>query len=74
MRKTDLEIELNDFLARNASKYRDDERFSPFYRRRSENSPVKKEVNALADEVGTTLRSVKRRVTKAAEELVASAS
>jgi len=74
MRKTDLEIELNDFLTKNASKYRDDERFGPFYRRRSESSPVKKEINALAEEAGATLRSVKRRVTKAAEELVPPAS
>lgn len=74
MRKTDLEIELNDFLSKNASKFRDDERFSPFYRRRSESSPVKKEINALAEEAGATLRSVKRRVTKVAEEMVPAAS
>jgi hypothetical protein len=75
LKKTEVEVALDNYLRDNASKYSSEARLEPFYRRRSESSPVKKEINATAisllDDAETKVKSVKRRVTKAAEELLA---
>ena len=70
LRKTELEAALDVYLTQNATKFLNESRLAPFYKR---SSPVKKESmtsTALA-EIDSKVKSVKRRVTKAAEELVA---
>ncbi|KUJ11829.1 uncharacterized protein LY89DRAFT_623990 [Mollisia scopiformis] len=70
LKKTELEVALDEYLTQNASQFSSETRLAPFYKR---SSPVKKEPStssALA-EIDSKVKSVKRRVTKAAEELVA---
>jgi hypothetical protein len=72
LKKTELEVELEDYLNKNKSQYQNDSRFTSFYgKRRSESSPVKKEVASALSDMETAVKSVRRRATKAAEELVA---
>jgi hypothetical protein len=71
MKKIDLEVALDEYLTKNSSQFATDARFTPFYKRRSETSPVKKEASSTLSDVETKVKQVKRRVTKAAEELVA---
>ena len=72
LKKTELELELEDHLNKNKSQYQNDSRFTTFYgKRRSESSPVKKEATSVLSDVETAAKSVRRRVTKAAEELLA---
>lgn len=72
LKKTELEVELEDHLQKNKTQYQNDARFTSFYsKRRSESSPVKKEATSALSDVENTAKSVKRRVTKAAEELLA---
>lgn len=71
LKKTEVEVALDEYLHKNASKYSNEARLAPFYRRRSESSPVKKEANSVLSEVESKAKTVKRRVTKAAEELLA---
>jgi hypothetical protein len=70
MKKGEIEAALDDFLTENASKFQNDTRLAPFYRKRGDSSPVKKEPSML-DGLDTAVKSVRRRVTRAAEELVA---
>ncbi len=73
MKKTEIEVALDEYLTENASQFSSETRLAPFYKRRSESSPVKKESStssALA-EIDSKVKSIKRRATKAAEELVA---
>jgi hypothetical protein len=70
LRKSDLEAALDEYLTENAAQFSNETRLAPFYKR---SSPVKKESvtsSALA-EIDSRVKSVKRRVTKAAEELIA---
>lgn len=72
LKKTDLEVELDDYLTKNSSQYSSDSRFASFYnKRRSESSPVKKEASSALSEIDSKAKQVRRRVTKAAEDLVA---
>ena len=72
MKKTELELELDDHLTKNKSQYQNDTRFTSYYnKRRSESSPVKKEASSALSEVENTAKPVRRRVTKAADELLA---
>jgi len=71
LKKTEVEVALDSYLKENASAHSDNPRLEAFYRRRSESSPVKKESSILPDAVDSKLRSVRRRVTKAAEDFVA---
>ena len=71
LKKTQIEIALDDYLTRNSSRFSGEARLAPFYKRRSESSPVKKEASSAFLGIETKVKSVKRRVTKAAEELVA---
>ncbi|KAH7407890.1 hypothetical protein BKA64DRAFT_743466 [Cadophora sp. MPI-SDFR-AT-0126] len=71
LKKTELEVALDDYLTKNASQFSSDTQLAPFYKGRNGSSPVKKEAASLASDIETKVKSVKRRVTKAAEELVA---
>ncbi|KAG0646894.1 hypothetical protein D0Z07_6200 [Hyphodiscus hymeniophilus] len=72
LKKTELEVELEDYLTKNKSQYLNDTRFSSFYnKRRSESSPVKKEASSVLSEIENTTKAIRRRVTKAADELFA---
>lgn len=68
MKKNDIEAELESFLKSNPS-LSSDTRVAPFYKRRSEPSPTKKEVSSAVPDGEKVVKSVKRRATKAAEEL-----
>lgn len=70
MKKTELELELEEHLNKNKAQYQNDSRFTSFYnKRRSESSPVKKETASALSDMETAVKSVRRRATKAAEEL-----
>ena len=70
MKKSDLELALDEYLNKNSSQFASDSRYTSFYKsRRSESSPVKKEASSVLSDVDAKVKSVKRRVTKAAEEL-----
>lgn len=71
LKKTELEVALDDYLTKNASQFSSDTQLAPFYKGRNGSSPVKKEAASLASDIEAKVKSVKRRVTKAAEELVA---
>ncbi|KAI9744003.1 MAG: hypothetical protein M1818_002737 [Claussenomyces sp. TS43310] len=68
--KTDIESALDSYLSSHPE-LSSDSRVAPFYKRRSESvqSPVKRETSSTLDEAGKTVKSVKRRATKAAEEI-----
>ena len=71
LKKTELELSLEDHLTANSSKYSNDSRFTSFYnKRRSESSPIKKEASSALSDVETKAKAVRRRVTKAADELI----
>ena len=72
-KKTELELELEDYLLVNSSTLSNEPRFAGFYtsKRRSESSPVKKEAPSLLDDVETKTKAVRRRVTRAAEDFLA---
>jgi len=69
LKKTELEVALDDHLSRNSSTYASDSRFRPFYKRRSESSPVKKEASSALSDLEAKGKAVKRRATKAAEDI-----
>lgn len=71
MKKTELEVALDDYLTKNASQFSTDPTYAPFYKGRGGSSPVKKEASSVMSDIESKVKSVKRRVTKAAEELVA---
>ncbi|RDL37556.1 Uncharacterized protein BP5553_04989 [Venustampulla echinocandica] len=73
MKKTEIEVALDDYLHEHSSQFSGETRLAPFYktRGRSEHSPVKKEVAPIGYDIETKARTVKRRVTRAAEELLA---
>lgn len=71
LKKAELELELDDYLTKNSSQYSSDSRFTTFYKKRSESSPVKKEAASTLSDLESKARSVRRRVTKATEDLVA---
>lgn len=71
MKKSELEAALDDYLTKNASTWSSDTRFTPFYKRRHESSPVKKEAASAISDIENKVKTVRRRVTKAAEELLA---
>lgn len=73
MVKKDIEVALDEYLRENADKYSGEARLAPFYKTRSrgESSPVKKELASALSDVETKVKTTRRRVTKAAEELVA---
>ncbi|KAH6674203.1 hypothetical protein B0J14DRAFT_589507 [Halenospora varia] len=73
MKKVDIEVALDEYLRKNSSEYSNESRLAPFYktRGRDNHSPVKREINSAGSDVESKLRSTRRRVTKAAEELLA---
>ncbi|KAI1814166.1 hypothetical protein GGS20DRAFT_577027 [Poronia punctata] len=73
LKKIDLELALDEFLAENAATFQADPKLANYYasRARTISSPVKKDLDAPVER----LRAAKRRVVKAAtEEAVASVS
>ncbi len=70
MKKTDIETELDNYLRNNPS-LSTDTRVAPFYKRRSDAnpSPVKKETASALSDGEKVIKSAKRRVTKAAEDI-----
>jgi hypothetical protein len=68
LKKIDLEVELENYLKSNPS-LSTDTRVAPFYKSRSQSSPVKKEVPSALSDGEKAVKSVKRRATKAADEL-----
>lgn len=70
MKKAELEQELEDYLNKNSAKHSSDSRFTTFYKRRSDSSPVKKEASSALADVETKAKQVRRRVTKATEDLL----
>jgi hypothetical protein len=71
LKKTDIEVGLDEYLTTNAPKYSSDTRLAPFYKtRRGLESPVKKETASALSDTETKVKQVKRRVTKAAEEFL----
>jgi hypothetical protein len=68
LKKTDIETELETFLKSNPS-LSTDTRVAPFFKSRSQSSPVKKEVSNVLSDGEKALKSVKRRVTKASDDL-----
>jgi hypothetical protein len=69
LKKSELEIALDDYLSKNSSTLSSDTRLIPFYKRRSESSPIKKEISSALSDGEAKTKQVKRRATKAAEEL-----
>ncbi|RFU25289.1 hypothetical protein B7463_g11045, partial [Scytalidium lignicola] len=70
MKKQELEAALDSYLTKNSAQFSSDTRLTPFYKRRADTSPIKKEPSSTASEiVETKIRPAKRRVTKVAEEI-----
>ena len=75
MKKTELEIAIEDELKNNSPKYSNDSAFAGFYnKRRSEGSPVKKEPSTALEVVENKAKAVRRRVTKASDEFLSAAT
>ncbi|KAL7623208.1 hypothetical protein AAE478_006889 [Parahypoxylon ruwenzoriense] len=68
LKKTELELALDEYLAGNSSAFSSDPKLSNYYssRARTVGSPVKKDADGPVEK----LRVAKRRATKAAEEIV----
>ncbi|KAF4625080.1 hypothetical protein G7Y89_g13089 [Cudoniella acicularis] len=73
LKKVEIEAALDEYLKENSAQYSGEARLAPFYktRGRGESSPVKKEFNSAGDDIESKVRPVRRRITKAAEELIA---
>jgi hypothetical protein len=67
VKKTELEVALEDYLVENASRLGSDTRLQPYYHRRSVGSPVKKEPSSILSDIDSK-RSLRRR-TKLMEEV-----
>lgn len=72
LRKTDLEVLIEEELSDNASKHSGKPQFAQYYaRKRSEGSPVKQEGSTTLDFAETKAKVLARRVTRGAEEFTA---
>ncbi|TVY78335.1 hypothetical protein LSUE1_G003959 [Lachnellula suecica] len=73
LNKNEISIALEEYLKENEDKYSSETRLAPFYRTRgrSESSPVKKEASSVFSDIEAKVKTTRRRVTKAAEELLA---
>lgn len=71
LKKTEIEVGLDGYLSENATQFSEEQRLAPFYKTRGRGSPVKKEITSLSSDIDSTAKSVKRRITRAAEELLA---
>ncbi|KAH7026002.1 uncharacterized protein B0I36DRAFT_365632 [Microdochium trichocladiopsis] len=67
LKKTELELALDEYLAENSNQFSSDSKLAPYYssRAKAAGSPVKKDA-----EVTDKLRVAKRRATKSVEDLV----
>lgn len=68
MKKVELELALDEYLAENTATFQSDPKLANYYasRARTIGSPVKKDVDGSIDK----LKVARRRVTKAAEEII----
>jgi hypothetical protein len=67
LKKTELELALDEYLAENTTQFSSDPKLSNYYssRARTVGSPVKKDADGPTEK----LKVAKRRATKAAEEI-----
>jgi hypothetical protein len=72
LKKTEIEVGLDEYLSVNAPRFSEDKRLAPFYKVRSRGSPVKKEAETTVSypraQAAKSVQSVKRRATRGAEE------
>ncbi|KAI6090498.1 hypothetical protein F4821DRAFT_19387 [Hypoxylon rubiginosum] len=70
LKKPELELALDEYLAENSSTFSSDPKLANYYssRARTVGSPVKRD--AIVDNPGERLKVARRRVTKAAEEVI----
>ena len=73
LKKSDLEAALDDFIAQHSSRFSSNSDLAGYFASRSRTltSPIKKEKETVKEEAEKGLKVVKRRVTKAAEEIAA---
>ncbi|KAM0740313.1 hypothetical protein ACQRIT_005497 [Beauveria bassiana] len=73
LKKSDLEAALDDFISQHASRFSANPDLTGYFTSRSKalTSPIKKEKDSVKDDVEKSLKVVKRRVTKAADEIAA---
>ncbi|OAA79708.1 hypothetical protein LEL_03194 [Akanthomyces lecanii RCEF 1005] len=76
LKKSDLEAALDDFIAQHSSRFSSNSELAGYFASRSRTltSPIKKEKETIKEEAEKGLKVVKRRVTKAAEEIAAEAN
>ncbi|ATY62536.1 hypothetical protein A9K55_008312 [Cordyceps militaris] len=72
-KKSDLEVALDDFISQHASRFSSNSDLTGYFTSRSKalGSPIKKEKDAIKEEVEKGFKVAKRRVTKAADEIAA---
>ncbi|KAG5953353.1 hypothetical protein E4U53_005897 [Claviceps sorghi] len=72
LKKSDLEVALDDFIAENSSRLADRPDLASYFNSRSKalGSPVKKERESVKDDAERPLKVAKRRVAKAIEDMV----
>ncbi|CAG8949829.1 hypothetical protein HYFRA_00004154 [Hymenoscyphus fraxineus] len=72
MRKTEVEVALDEYLTENADKYSGDSRLDPYYNtKRKGHSPVKRESASVISDLVPVSRVIKRRATRANEDFFA---
>lgn len=54
LKKTEIEVGLDEYLSENAIQFSNDKRLAPFYKTRGRGSPVKKEIISLTSDVDST--------------------
>ncbi|RYO73975.1 hypothetical protein DL766_006228 [Monosporascus sp. MC13-8B] len=72
-RKPELELALDEYLAENSSQFSSDPKVAPYYTSRAKNSPIKGYGSPIKKDVDGTvekLKGTRRRITKAAEEII----
>ena len=71
LKKGDLEVQLDEYLADNAGQFQSDPKLAPYFQSRAKaiGSPVKKEAP-----VTEALKVTKRRATKVADDVAAAVS
>ncbi|KAG5913474.1 hypothetical protein E4U42_001124 [Claviceps africana] len=70
-KKSELEVALDDFIAENSARFADRPDLASYFNSRSKalGSPVKKEKESVKEDAERPLKAVRRRVTKAIEDM-----
>ena len=68
LKKAELEVALDDYLRSNSSQFISDTRLTPFYKRRGDSSPVKKETPSIVSVAENNVKSARKRVNKIVED------